>query len=284
MPQASFINYNGNILPAGQPLFGPDNRSFRYGDGLFESLRIINGNIMHLPLHAKRLEEGMKALKLKGQLSTELLRTEITTLARSNKYFKDARVRISVFREDGGFYIPEGNNFRYLIEMQDIPGKGYELNKQGLIIGLFEEIRKAPGPLSNFKTNNSLPYVLAGIYRTEQQWDECLLLNTNGNLTEAITSNVFLVKNNVLYTPALSEGCIGGVMRLLILTLAAENGIQAAERPIPPEALLEADEVFITNAAMGIRWVGGYASKRYFGKLSKELTAILNKRSETVTS
>ncbi len=277
---ASFINHNGNIISANLPVFTINNRSFRYGDGLFESMRLLNGKLNFSDLHAERLTKGLKALKLNlpMKINAAFLNSQVDALCKSNKIFDHARIRMTVYRDGDGFYTPDSNKAAYLIEMQAIEETEYTLNKKGYLIDLYKEIPKNPGLISSIKTNNCLPYVLAGIYKNEQALDECILLNSDGNLVEAISSNVFVWTGTELLTPSLAEGCIAGVMRKVILHLAMDHKIKVREVAIKPEALLQAEEVFLTNAARGIQWVVGYKDKRYFNKFAKQLTVWLNER------
>ncbi len=152
----------------------------------------------------------------------------------------------------------------------------YAFNEKGLIIDVFDEITKPVNMLSNLKTCNSLLYVLAGIFKSQNLLDEVMVLNNNGFLCESMSSNVFVVYDKKLYTPALAEGCIAGVMRQAVIRLARENDVELIEAQISPDILNEADEVFLTNAARGIQWVMGYNNKRYFNEVSRFLTQKLN--------
>ncbi|UKJ06515.1 aminotransferase class IV [Solitalea lacus] len=274
-----FINYNGEILPEEQPLFTAKNRAFRYGDSLFESVRMINGELKFLEYHVERLQEGMKRLYFSNHkvFTAEFLNDQVHQLAKSNKIFDQARVRISVFREGGGLYTPEINTGTFVIEMQKLEEPAYEINKKGVIIDLYDDVRKNFNPLSGLKTGNSLPYILAAVYKQQKGLDDVILLNDEGYLVEGISSNLFLVKNGEFYTPALTEGCVAGVMRRVILAMGLHTGLKFHELKIRPEALRDADEIFLTNAAQGIRWVVGYQEKRFFNNYSKMLTDMLNR-------
>jgi branched-chain amino acid aminotransferase len=114
---------------------------------------------------------------------------------------------------------------------------------------------------------------MAGIYRKHHGLDDVILLNENGLLCEASGSNVFIWYRDTLYTPALSEGCVDGVMRRIVMEVARENDIDVIEAQINPEILNEAEELFLTNAVHGMQWVLGYQKKRFFNKLSKDLHA-----------
>lgn len=273
-----FINFNGEIVPDGTKMLSNKNRAFRYGDGLFESMRMMKGNLKFAEMHADRLQRGMKALKIDGysQTDTWFLKDKAEELAARNKA-KHARLRLTVYRDAEGLYTPSLNRMGYCMELQPVDEPRYFLNEKGLIMDIFTDVPKPLNFLSNIKTCNSLPYVMAGIFKAQSNLDEVFLLNQNGYLCEAGSSNVFVWYKSHLYTPALSEGCVEGVMRQIVINIARKNNIPVTEAQINPEILYEADEVFLTNASRGIQSVMGYGVKRYFNKLSKGLVDELNK-------
>lgn len=273
-----FINFNGEILPADTKLLALNNRAFKYGDGLFESMRLMKGQLKFPELHADRLQRGMKALKIDGysQMDAWFLKEKAADLARRNK-IKHGRLRLTVYRDADGLYTPSQNKMGYCLEIQPTDEPRYFLNDKGLIVDIYSELPKPTNFLSNIKTCNSLIYVMAGIYKTQNKLDDVFLLNQNGNLCEASSSNVFVWYQKHLYTPALSEGCVEGVMRQVIINIAKNNNIPLTEAQISPDILYEADEVFITNAGRGIQSVIGFGVRRYFNGLSKILIEELNK-------
>jgi branched-subunit amino acid aminotransferase/4-amino-4-deoxychorismate lyase len=273
-----FINFNGNILPSDQQILNVSNRGFRYGDGLFESMRYMNGVLKFPELHIDRVQKGMRVLKLDNSsyIDSWFLREKVDELARRNKTGPDARFRLTIFRDSEGLYSPLSNKMAYVLESQKMDDSEYSFNKKGLIIDVYDELTKPVNILANLKTCNSLVYVLAGIFKKQNALDEVMILNQHGFLCESMSSNVFVVYDRKLYTPSLNEGCIGGVMRQVVMRLAKENGIELVEAQVNPDILNEADEVFITNAARGIQWVMGYNNKRYFNEVSKFLSEKLN--------
>lgn len=274
-----FYNYNGAIIPANQQVLQLNNRAFRYGDGLFESMRMINGTLQYASSHARRLQLGMKALQLDGYMAmdAEFLREKAGELSTRNKA-RNGRIRLTVFRDSAGLYTPIENKIAYAIEWETLEEQNYPLNPRGLIMNVYEEIAKPINILSNLKTCNSLTYILAGIYKQKNRLNDAFILNQNGFLCESISSNVFVRYNGTLYTPALSEGCIRGVMRQAVIELAIKNSIPVIEAQINPQILNEAEEVFLTNATRGIQWVLGFNRKRYFYEISRLLSIKLNEQ------
>ncbi|RKR82605.1 branched-chain amino acid aminotransferase [Mucilaginibacter gracilis] len=274
----NLINYNDEILLADTKLLTIANRGFKYGDGLFESMRMMKGKVKFVDLHADRLQKGMKALHLDGysQMDAYFLKEKAEELASRNKV-KHARLRLTVYRDAEGLYTPTQNKAGYCLELQPVDEPRYFLNTRGLIMDMYNEMPKPVNILSNYKTCNSILFIMAGIFKTQNKLDDAFILNQYGYLCETISANVFVLYQNHLYTPALSEGCIGGVMRQVVIDLAIANNIPMTEAQLDPEILNQADEVFITNASRGIQWVMGFGKKRYFNEISKVLMDELNK-------
>ena len=261
-----FINNNGTIVSASEPVVTARNRSFRYGDALFESIRFTNSKPQFLKEHLQRLYTGMKVLKMQidSLYSESFFENAILELAQKNSITTDGRIRLTVYRNDGGLYTPDNNTASFLID------------QKGFTVDLFNDFKKQQNALSSIKSANSIIYVLAGIYKSQQQLDDCIILNDQSHIIESISSNIFAVKNGVLYTPPIADGCVDGVMRKKIIEIAQANRIAVYEISVMQNVLLGADELFFTNAINGIRWVVAYKQKRYFNNTSKKLIEKLN--------
>ena len=275
---SNYILFNDEFYNADQAVLKASNRGFKFGDGLFESMRMCNGKLMFAEQHADRLRAGMKALKMEGYalLDEYFLRQKTAELQKKNKLGANVRFRLSIYRDGEGLYTPQINKIGYLLEARALETANYELNQKGLIVDVYDEITKPLNKLSNYKTSNAMVYVMAGLFQKQNKLDEAMILNQQGFLCESTSSNVFVVYQNQIYTPALTEGCIAGVMRTVVLQLAKTHNFNLVEAQISPEILKEAEEVFVTNASSGIRWVMGYGRKRYFNEVAKELSAKLN--------
>ena len=273
-----FINNNGTIVSASEPVVTARNRSFRYGDALFESIRFTNSKPQFLKEHLQRLFTGLKVLKMQidGRYSESFFENAILELAQINSITTDGRIRLTVYRNDGGLYTPDNNSVSFLIEIIPLEAQGYILNQKGFTVDLFNDFKKQQNALSSIKSANSIIYVLAGIYKSQQQLDDCIILNDQSHIIESISSNIFAVKNGVLYTPPIADGCVDGVMRKKIIEIAQANRIAVYEISVMQNVLLGADELFFTNAINGIRWVVAYKQKRYFNNTSKKLIEKLN--------
>jgi len=275
---SKYILFNDEFVEAEQAVVKASNRAFKFGDGLFESMRMCNGKLQFAEQHADRLRAGMKALKMEGYalLDEYFLRQKTAELLKKNRFNGNVRFRLTVYRDGEGLYTPQNNKVGYLLEGIQLDQSIYELNQKGLIIDVYDELTKPINKLSNYKTSNALLYVMAGLYQKQHRLDEAILLNQQGFLCESTSSNLFVVYQKQIYTPALSEGCVAGVMRSIVLQLAKTHNFPLIEAQINPEILNEAEEVFVTNASTGIRWVMGYGRKRYFNEVAKMLSAKLN--------
>lgn len=285
MEENLHINFNGDILPEGNPVLKVSNRGFRYGDGLFETIRVMDGRVFFLSRHIQRLIEGMKFLKMNipQSFNEVYFDQEIFKVFKKNNLKESARIRVSVFRDSGGFYSPESNEVSFVIEATPLESNYYEINRKGLNIDVFEEQKKSLNKISTVKTSSALPLVLAGIFRKEKNLDECIILNEMGSISEAISSNIFIVYNGVFYTPSLNQGCIPGIMRQFLIELLRKGGTEVQECPLSPSALLRADEIFLTNVINGIQWVSAYKQKRYFSNVSKSLVEKLNQNLKSIS-
>ena len=274
------INYNGNLFPADTPVFPVSNRAFRYGDSLFESIRMFDGNIPLLERHWNRLTRGMEVLKIDApeKFSPSFLLREINKTISENKN-KNHRIRVTVFRSGSGLYTPLNNEAEFLIETSPLDDNLFTLNKIGLSVGTAGSVKISPTIFSSFKTGNSLPYILAAIEKQENKWDDILLLNQEDYLACGGSANIFMVKNNIIMTPPLSSGCLMGVMRSSVLELCQKLNMPATENNIRFDDLHEADEVFLTNAVQGIKWVKNMVgvNKTFGNETSKFLCQEINK-------
>jgi len=272
------VNYNGTLFPHHALTIPAGNRALQYGDAVFETMRLLNGKPCFVERHLHRLQHACELLhmELPEVVSKSALNAAIGQLAQANGVTGSGRVRLTVMRNEGGRYTPETNTCSYLLECDPYAGDAFELNAEGLSMDLYEEHRKSIGPLGAIKSTNAMLYVLAGVEKQRRGLDRMLLLNDLANLAEEIASNVFLVLNGVLYTPSLNQGCLPGVMRSVIIDIAAEHRMEVQECPLSPGVLFKADEVFLTNALQGIQWVGSYRHKEYESVLAAKFVGLLN--------
>lgn len=276
-----YVLFNGELLEASKFNVSAQNRAFRYGDALFETMRAYRGCVAFLPEHLQRLSEGMNVLSMvtHDNLKFNYLKGLIEALINANNNPEHCRLRLTVFRNEGGFYTPSTNTVSYLIEVSELESN-YKLNTEGISFGIYSKNLKPQNALSQLKSANALLYVLAGNAAQQNNEKENIILNQEGRVCEAVSSNVFLVKEKQIYTPAFSEGCLPGTMRNTIMQLSEKLGYKLTESKIEVGAFEIVDEVFFTNAIQGIQWALGYNKKRYFHKVSSELfQALLQEQS-----
>lgn len=268
----NYICVDGKTLPAGQPVLHADNRGYRYGDGLFETMKVIDGKICLADFHFNRFFAGLRQLQftIPPQLDAVLLVQQSLRLCKMNECSQLARVRLSASRGNGGLY--DGNDtLHYIIECWPLPVTVNQLNENGLAIGVFPGAQKACDVFANLKSANYLPSVMATKYAAANQWNDCLLLNQHRRIAEATIANVFLIKSGVVFTPPLTEGCVDGVMRKHIMEKLTTNGYSFREQAIGQDELPDADELFLTNAVHGIRWVKQLGDTQYRNLQTSEI-------------
>ena len=273
-----YVNSNDEILENENATIKTGNRSYLYGDGVFESVRIINGKPINLDNHIARMLEGAKKIKMRppSYYTVDFFRTRIVDLIAKSQIHDGGKCRVSLDRVRGGTFQPESNEVEFFIEVYPLEISRFELNQKGIEVDIYSELKKQKDALSNFKTKNCLIYIMAAISAHEKGLGDYLITNTKGGILESSSANLFVVSNGVLYTPGLEEGCLAGTMRMQIINIAIANGIKVYECNILPQNLLVADEIFLTNAISGIKWVSGYRTKRYFNVISNKLINLLN--------
>tara|TARA_R110002072_G_scaffold192412_3_gene349426 strand:- start:18754 stop:19593 length:840 start_codon:yes stop_codon:yes gene_type:complete len=275
-----YVNNNDEILQNEGATVKTGNRSYLYGDGVFESIRIVNGKPINLENHISRMLEGALKIKMRppSYYDLEFFSSRILALIEKSQIQDGGKCRISLDRSSGGTFYPESNEVEFYIEVYPTEVSRFELNQKGIEIDIFTELKKQKNSLANFKTKNCLIYIMAAISARDKGLGDYLITNDTGGILESSCANLFVVSNGVLYTPGLEEGCLAGTMRMQIINLAIDNGIKVYECNILPQNLLVADEIFLTNAISGITWVSGYRTKRYFNTISTRLIGLLNQK------
>lgn len=274
------VNFNGAILENEAVFLNEKNRGLRYGDAVFETIRVNAGQVLFWEDHYLRLMASMRILRMEipMEFTMEFLEDKIfDTLKKNDLFDKVARVRLTVFRKDGGLYTPQDRGVDYIIEAGEVAQPFYQLSDQDYEVELFKDHYMAPGLLSSVKSNNRSLNVLAGIFASENDYHNCLLLNTDKKVVEAINGNLFLVKGNTVKTPPVSDGCINGVMRKTLKDIIDKtDDLTLEEGSISPFELQKADELFITNVVSGIIPVSKYRKKNFEKEVSKKLLGRLN--------
>lgn len=277
MQEGRYIIANGKTVEHTDFQF---NRGFWYGDGVFETIRVINGMPYNVQAHYERLTEGLKTLhiELPADFSYTSFYSILQELIVVNAISGGAKIKFAVYRGGKGTYKPENNFGHYVAEISELENNYFELNAKGLSIGIYDENSKPKTKFNKFKTLSGILYVLASEFAQKENFDDALLVNDNLKIIEATSSNIFLVSNGVLYTPPLDDGCVAGTMRMAVINAALENKMTVYESSISPQHLIVADEIFLTNAIQGIKWVGSFKNKRYFHDIAKKLLHKINEK------
>jgi branched-chain amino acid aminotransferase len=277
------INFNGVIQDSDLQL-SVNNRSFLYGDGVFETLKIVNNKILFFEDHYFRLMASMRIVRMEIPMSftLEYLESQILSLVNQFKIQNSARVRFTVYRNDGGFYSPISNTISFVIQAQELKSEKYQIDRSFFEVDLYKDFVVTKQLLSTLKTTNRMIQITASIFAKENQLDSCLLINESKNVIEAISGNLFMLMGNKLITSPISEGCLNGIMRKQIIDIAKKiDTIELIEKEISPFDLQKAEELFITNVIIGIQPITKYRKKDFEVKLATQILEMLNAKIET---
>ena len=276
MGEANFLFYNGKIIKTGKPLLSPDNRSFRYGDGFFETMKMVNGKIQLSDYHFERLFASLELLQFQKPVyfTREYLEDQVVTLAKKNYHHKLARIRLTIFRGDGGLYDADNHFPHHLVQTWELNPANNSFNENGLVIDVYKDARKVCDSFSSVKSNNYLSYVMAALWAKQQKLNDAVLLNPYDRVADSTIANVFMVKDGLIKTPALTEGAVEGVMRRHLLYSLRKENMPVEETTVTVNDLHEASEIFVTNSIYGIKWVKQLGESGY----THQLASLLHKK------
>lgn len=255
------LNFNGSLLNELEVYMSHNNRGFAYGDALFETLKVTDSKIHFLEDHYFRLMASMRMLRMKIPLNftLEFFEDEIIKLLSANNIEKLARIKFTIFRKAKGFYAPDSNNIEFIIEAK--PLKEYKINPD-YKVELYKDFYINKDQLSTLKTTAKPLNVLAAIFAKENNYNNCLLLNTDKQVVEALNANMFLVKKDLIITPPLADGCLNGIIRKKIIeNIQKEKVYKFEEHSVSPFEILKCDEMFLTNSIIGVQPVAKYRKK-----------------------
>ncbi|HEY0046088.1 MAG TPA: aminotransferase class IV [Flavobacterium sp.] len=256
-----------------------NNRAFLFGDGVFETMKIVRGKIIFFEEHYFRLMAAMRIVRMEIPMSftPEYLEEQILDLVSTAGFSESARARLTVFRNGGGFYMPDSTDVSFVINVLPLPETAYTNNVAPYEVDLYKDFHIAKHLLSTVKTTNKMINITASVYAKENLLQNCLLINESKNVVEAIHGNVFMLIGKRLVTPPLSEGCLNGIMRKQVLGIAGKmEMLEVVEDAISPFDLQKADEIFITNVITGVQSVSRYRKKDFVKTLADKLVERLN--------
>jgi branched-chain amino acid aminotransferase len=268
------INFNGEFLLDKNVKLSAENRGFKYGDAIFETIKVSNNRVIFWEDHYFRLMSSMRMLRMKipMKFTLEFLEQEILKTVAVQEQATSFRVRLNVYRKDGGLYTPKTNEIDYYIAVNAYT----YMHKDHYTVDVFKDFYNYSGLLSTIKTNNRMVNTLASIYAKENDLDNCVLINENKGVVEVTNANIFVVKGNIVKTPAYTEGCIKGIVRKKVIEIINKNeDFTLEETTISPFEIQKADEVFITNAIIGVQAVTNYKKKTFTTSFSDKIAKSL---------
>lgn len=272
------INVNGEIQNSNSFLTH-SNRAFLYGDGIFETLKVVNNKILFFEDHYFRLMASMRLVRMKipSNFTIEYLENQILNLVNELKIQEKARIRFTVFRNDGGYYLPTTQTISFVIQAEPLDNNNYSFLNSSFEVDLYKDFFISKQILSTIKTTNKMIHITGSIFASENGFQNCILMNNEKNVIEALNGNLFMLLNNKLITPPISDGCLNGIMRKNIIQLAKKiENLEVVEESISPFDLQKADELFITNVIFGIQPITKYRKKEYKFDLAQNLLDKLN--------
>ncbi|MDX8554746.1 aminotransferase class IV [Tenacibaculum sp. 1B UA] len=268
------VNFNGTLISDNEVQISTKNRAFKYGDAVFETIKVLNGKVVFVEDHYFRLMASMRMLRMKipMEFTLEFLQEEILKVVKELPKSSTYRVRLTVFRKDGGLYTPVTNEIDYIIE-----GAPLEYTEKKVYrMDVFKDFYNYSGLLSTIKTTNRMLNTLAAVFAGENDLDNCILLNERKGVVETINGNIFIIKGAVIKTPALTEGCIKGIIRKKVIEIIEKHPEYTIEETtISPFEIQKADEVFITNAIVGIQSVTNYRKKEFSTEITNKIKSSL---------
>lgn len=272
-----FFIYNHHFYLTDTPVMGIGNRSLMYGDGLFETMRLHHNILVNKTLHFNRFFSGLKLLKfpVSQSINEEFFTHKIQQILLKNGIENNARVRLMAFRKKEEITSCIDASFNYIIEAWTRE-EGELLNEKGLEIDIYKDAEKSCDLFSNIKSNNYLFSVMAQIFAKEHKLDECLLLNSFGRICESAIANVFIIKEKVIYTPPLSEGCVAGVVRRWLIENLPSPQFQIIQKELSPQDLNDAEEIFLTNSIKPVRWVQTLQNKTFGNEMTRGIARYVN--------
>lgn len=273
------INFNEKILDD-NALLSIHNRGFNYGDALFETLKVSYGKLLFWEDHYFRLMASMRIMRMDIPMDFTMgyLENQIKELLEANNLQQvSSRVKLMVYRNEGGYYLPETNTVGFVITANPLENDFYILKDKTYEVDLFKDFYVSPSLLSTLKTNNKALNVVGSVFAKDNKLQNCFLLNTDKQVVEALNGNIFVVKGHTIKTPPLTDGCLKGIMRKQLIEIMRElSDYELLEESVSPFELQKADEIWVTNVIVGIQPVTKYRKKLFEANVAKMVLQKLN--------
>ena len=272
------VNFNGNIQENSSILI-ENNRGFLFGDSVFETIKMLDNKVLFLEDHYFRLMASMRICRMEIPMNftMEYFESQILNLIQSLNNSNSYRIRFTVYRDSEGFYLPKSRNVQFIVTASSLDSNLYVFGKEHYEVELYKDFYVSKQLLSTLKTNNKMLQITGSIFAEENGYANCLVLNDEKNVVEALQSNIFMKTGNVVSTPPVSDGCLNGIMRKQILEILKKvEGIEVKEASISPFDLQKADELFLTNVISGIQPITKYRKKEYTTEFASDVLKRLN--------
>ncbi len=240
---------NNGLVETDKACITAGDSGFLYGAGLFETMRSYNGVVFALDEHIDRLFSSAKALAINNTYAKNFIHDAVYETLKANE-LKDARIRLTL--SSGPMSVDEQPKSTLLITATVIQPYPQEYYQNGVLVILCDFRQNPSDPTCGHKTLNYLPRIIALNVARQKRAVEALWFTVDGRLAEGCISNVFLVKNSVVYTPTLATPVLPGIARKIVLEIASKNSIELAEKDLSIDECLAADEIFLTNSIMQI--------------------------------
>jgi len=274
------VNFNGNILTDDSLFLNHRNRGLLYGDALSETLRAKNAKTILWEDHYLKLMASMRILRMEIPMNftMEFLEDQVLMTLHKNGLENDAAlVDIFIFRDSDGKILPESNEIAFYIEVRKLNSSEYILRNSAYEVELFKDFYLSADMLSTLATNNKMLNVVGSIFAAENDLNDCLLLNHQKMVVGSLVGNLFLIVNDTVITPPLTDGCANNVMRdKIIKVLIDSDDFEFEENSISPFELQKAEELFIVNIEEGLIPITKYRKKEFATTNCKKVLEILN--------
>ena len=272
------INYNGNIQENSN-LTIENNRGFLFGDAVFETVKVVNNVVLFAEDHYFRLMSSMRICRMEIPMNftLEYFEEQILNLSNSQNISDSCRARMTFFRDSDGFYLPNSNDVGFIVTAQKLNTKEYSVSNDFYEVELYKDFYISKHLLSTLKTTNKMINITGSVFAKENDYHNCILLNDDKSVVEALNGNLFMKIGNTISTPPVSDGCLNGIMRKqLIAIINKMEGYECVEKSISPFDLQKSDELFITNVISGIQPITKYRKKEFGIDFSIKLNDKLN--------
>ena len=271
------FNFNGDIQNRIEKIFL--NRAFLYGDSVFETIKVVKNKILFWEEHYLRLMSSMRILKIEipNTFTPEYLEDQIKKTNFSISKLFSGRVRLTIFRDGGGFYTPKSNESCFVIKSFENDKILFDTEFKEYKVDIYKDYFIQSNLLSNLKTNNRLINILGSIYAKNSGLENCILLNDQKLVAEFLNGNIFVVKENIVLTPPLGSGCLSGVMRNKIIeSIIGIPLIEVKEQNFSAYEIISSQEIWVSNCISGIIPVTDYRNKQFGNSLAKKVTDLFN--------